>query len=264
MTKPVEITLPSRTFTCDKNGKASVIFTVTNIFDEDTELAASIYIDENEETAAQAEWFDIKVDSNWTLGSKTTEEVKVDVTIPNAQPMGDYKFKLTIYAKENPGDDFTTSEMVLVKKAEIPIVENEKKPFPWWIVAVVAALLVVVGIVWYIVSSEPEPKPEPITQVILPDVQKMKLSDALLKLNKKGLVVDISKIRKQFNNKLAEDIVVNQVPDPDKTKKVEKGSKVDLTVSTKLRIMVGKPIYFKPAKVQLYKSLQTRELEKIE
>ncbi|MCW8928898.1 MAG: hypothetical protein OQL19_01515 [Gammaproteobacteria bacterium] len=262
MTKPVEITLASRTFTCDDNGKASVIFTISNIVDADVGLAASIYIEENEETIAQKEWFDIKVDPDWTLGSKTTEDVKVDINIPKEQALGDYKFKLTIYAKENPGDDFTTSEMILVKKVEVvPEIKEEKKPFPWWIIAVVVALLIAIGVVWYVFGQESEPVVPPNNDVNYPKVEKLKLSDALNKLYKAGLEVDISKIKKQYNSKLAEEIVVIQLPDPDKTKKVKKGTMVDLTVSTKVKIMMTTPVFLQPIKVQQYKLLK-RELEK--
>ncbi len=272
MTKPVEITLASRTFTCDNNGKASVIFTVSNIIDLDVGLAASIYIEENEETISQKEWFDIKVDPDWTLGSKTTEDVKVEVTIPKEQSLGDHKFKLTIYAKENPGDDFTTSEMVLVKKVEVvPEIEEEKKPFPWWIVALVIALLIAGGVAWYVISNKSDHVNYPKVgksvisnksdHVNYPKVEKLKLSSALNKLHKAGLEVDISKIKKQYNSKLAEEIVVIQLPDPDKTKRVKKGSMVDLTVSTKMKIIMTKPVFLKPMKVQHYQLLK-RDLEK--
>ncbi len=262
MTKPVEITLASRTFTCDKNSKASVIFTISNIIDKDIDLAASIFIDEENESVAKEEWFDIKIEPNWVLGSKTTEEIKVEVTIPEAQELGDYKFKLTVYSKENPGDDFTSSEMVLVKKEEIIIADDEpKKSFPWWIVALVIALIVIAIIGWKVFSEDDKPLPPPVTEMTLPNVLKLKLSYAMDKINRAGFEVDTAKIERQYQKNMNEEIVIKQTP---KAGTVKKGTKVKLVVSTKTHMIIGKPVYILPAQLMKYEAIQSRNLEKIE
>lgn len=255
MTKPVEITLPERTFICDENSQASVIFTISNILDENVELAASIDIDENAENSMQKDWFDIKVDSDWSLDSKATEQVTVDVNIPDSQPLGDYRFKLTVYSKDNPGDDFTTSEMICVKKQKIVVEEIKDGKFPWWMVAVAALLVVVVGVTWYILSDKPVDE-----EVILPDVTTMKLSSALQKLNNADLEVDIAKIKKQYNKNLAEETVISQLPSPATTQKVKKGSKIILTISTKTLIVA--PVVLTVPQVKMYKALQYDNVRK--
>ena len=331
MTRPVEITLPERTFVCDENGKATVIFTISNISDEKLELATSLSFEDDTETPMQQDWFDIKVDPDWTLDSKATEQLTVNIQIPDKQPLGDYKFKLTVYSKDNPGDDFSTSEMVCVKKQQVVVPEVTDKKFPWWIVAVAVLLVIVAGVGWYystttelpdvtgqdlqsaqklledkdfivtlkrapvswavakqkhyknseVIEQVPDAKetsrvkkgseitlkivsilsrPEPGNKyVILPDVRTQKLLAALQKLNKAGLEVDLSKIKKKYNKNFPEDTVIEQLPDPSRTRRVRKGTKIILTISTKT--LIAKPMVLTAPQIKVYKTLQFRNIE---
>ncbi len=328
MTKPVEITLPERTFVCDEKGKASVIFTITNIMDKNIELATSIDIEDDAETTMQKEWFDVKVDPDWSLDSKATEQLTVNINIPDNQPIGDYKFKLTVYSKDNPGDDFSTSEMVCVKKQKVVVDEVSDKKFPWWIVAVAVLLIIIAGVGWYFATTVKLPdvtggdleaaenvldekelevtiervplswsqakrekvkngqvyaqKPDakevsrvkkgstitlkvasvsrPVNQYVkLPNVLRLKLLSALQKLNKAGLEADLSKIKKKYNKNLPEDTVIEQVPNPRTTRKVKKGTKIVLTISTRKLIMA--PVILTAPQIKMYKTLQLRNIE---
>ena len=327
MTKPVEITLPERTFICDENGKASVVFTITNISDESVELATSLDIEDDTETTMQKEWLDVKVESDWSLDSKATEQVTVNVNIPDTQALGDYKFKLTVYSKENPGDNFSTSEMICVKKQKVVVKEITDKKFPWWMVIAAVVLIIVAGAGWYFATTiklpdvigqslqsaralliekefnvttesinisssqakeekvengqvykqDPDAKDvsrvkkgstialkiasveKPVSQYIsLPNVTKMKLLAALQKLNKSGLEADLTKIKKQYNKTLAEDTVIGQIPNPKTTRRVKKGTKIILTISTKTMLMA--PVILTLPQIKMYKA-QFRNIE---
>ncbi len=330
MTRPVEITLPERTFICDEEGKVAVIFTITNISEEKIELATSLDFEDETETPMQQEWFDVKVDPDWSLDSKATEQLTVNIQIPDNQPLGDYKFKLTVYSKDNPGDDFSTSEMVCVKKQKVVVKEVTDKKFPWWIVAVALLLVIIAGAGWYystttelpdvtgqdlqsaqnllkdkdfivtiqktpvswaeaeqnnykngqVVEQVPDAKeasrvkkgseitlkvasvsrPKPVNLYVrLPNVLRLKLLNALQKLNKAGLEADLSKIKKKYNKNLPEDTVIEQLPNPLKTRRVKKGTKIILTISTKT--LIAKPMVLTAPQIKMYKTLQFRNIE---
>ncbi len=247
MSKPVEITLPERTFVCDENSKASVIFTVTNIIDDNVDLAASINVEDNDATKMQPEWLEIKLDSNWSLDAKATEEVTVNVTIPDDQPLGDYRFKLTVYSKENPGDDFTTSEMICVKKQKIVEKQVEiKKGFPWWMLAVAALFIVVGGVAWYFTST-----------TALPDVKGASSGEAREMLLDKDLEVIMETINftaaKAKAENVKDDHVYEQIPDAKETSRVDKGTKVTLKIASVSRstgpVVVG-PVVIDPVVIK--------------
>jgi hypothetical protein len=66
----------------------------------------------------------------------------VQITVPPGASAGDYTFRLDVVDLANPDDNFSEGPTVkFVVPAPVPV----KKPFPWWIVAVIVGILILVG-----------------------------------------------------------------------------------------------------------------------
>jgi hypothetical protein len=94
-----------------------------------------------------------------------TESVTVTVTAPAQMEAGTYSFQLRMLLGGGvPEEQYDDSQVVTYVVPDAPIIEGDakipaKKPFPWWIVAVIAGLivLVVIGVVAFVALREPDP-----------------------------------------------------------------------------------------------------------
>jgi len=111
---------------------------------------------------AKAAWFEIGGEKERSFAASETQKISVDIKAPANAPVGDYKFRLRVVNVNDPDNDYTDSPVVTFN---VPAVDGPP-PFPWWILAVVGAVLLVVvvgGVIAYVVFSGPG-------QVQVPDV----------------------------------------------------------------------------------------------
>ncbi|MGR9115876.1 MAG: PASTA domain-containing protein [Gammaproteobacteria bacterium] len=246
MTRPVEITQPSDFVSCDKDGKATVVFNVTDITGQEAKLGVKVVADE----PAQDSWFTLKTDSIWKLGANATDQVTVDINVPATAKPGKYNFRLVVYSFTLPGEIFTKGETVCCEVKEKKGPAPEPSPFPWWIVAVVAVLVLALG-GWGIWELTKEKQ----VLVPLPNVITKNSLAAQQELAKAGLQLDLENSSVEQTTEDAKvGTVLKQFPDPAETKEVEQGSKVRLVVAVKKPKFVIDRVWLNKQKLKMFSS----------
>ncbi len=185
MTSIVTVTPASQTVKASKDGVAEHAFSVTNITGAPLGIGAEVLV----EPPAQEGWFSIEGPAERQLAVNETDQITVKAKLPAGTAPGTYKFKLQVYstAKGRAGEDVTEGPTVSVEMPtpeEKPIRKQDevKKPFPWWIVAVAAAVVLLVGglVTWLVWPKGGE--------IVMPEVaKKMTIEDARKALKDLGL-----------------------------------------------------------------------------
>ena len=71
-----------------------------------------------------------------------SQQYVVQITVPPGASAGDYTFRLDVVDLANRDDDFSEGPTIkFVVPAPVPV----KRPFPWWIVAVIVGILILIG-----------------------------------------------------------------------------------------------------------------------
>jgi hypothetical protein len=98
-------------------------------------------------TAAAAPWLTLGGDAERDFAPGATQQYAVDVKVPPDAAPGSYSFRLDAVGVANPDEQYTQGPSVAFAVAPQPgPVETKKQPFPWWIIAVaIAAVLVIAG-----------------------------------------------------------------------------------------------------------------------
>ena len=99
---------------------------------------------------ASAEWFTIVGEPEREFAAAAAEQYRVQIAVPEAVTAGTYSFRLDMVEVENPDENYSQGPTVTL---EVQPAKPPPKPFPWWIVAAVAGILVVAAIVAFAVSS---------------------------------------------------------------------------------------------------------------
>jgi hypothetical protein len=97
-----------------------------------------------------AAWLTLTGQAEREFAASGTQQYAVRVAVPQDAPAGDYTFRLDMVGVNNPDEDLTQGPTVTF---QVPQPIEKKKPFPWWIVAVAAAVVIVAGIVLFLVLS---------------------------------------------------------------------------------------------------------------
>ena len=119
--------------------------------------------------AAQEAWFTIEGERERDFPAGQSQNGTVAIRIPAGTPAGEYRFRLRAVAVNDPDNDFTVSPVATVTVADAPVVAPKK--FPWWILGVLVALLVVGGIAAYFLTRPPgAPEVPEVATVAVPAV----------------------------------------------------------------------------------------------
>lgn len=225
MTRPVEITQPSDFVSCDNNGKATVVFNVTDITGQEAKLGVKVVAD----APAQENWFTLQNDSIWKLGANATDQITVGIHVPDKVAPGKYNFRLMVYSVAMPGELFTKGETVCCEVKEKVVEPEPVKKFPWWIVAVAVVVLAVGGWGLWALTRDKEPVMVPMPNVVSKNAlaAQQELAKAGLQLDLENSSVEETSVDSQVGT------VVKQLPDPKVTQEVEQGSLVSLVVAIK-------------------------------
>lgn len=184
MARDFAITTVKSQIELKKGKKSSVSYTVTN--STGNQLTARARISPLE--GADESWFTIEGESERDFAENDTQQYSVSVNIPAEIQSGSYKFKLDVFSVENPDEIFSEGPVIEILISEAPVDDNNNdKPFPLWIIAVIAAVILIgSGIIWYVVSNKPDPEPE-VVKIEIPDIIGKKYEQAFEILNSKGI-----------------------------------------------------------------------------
>jgi hypothetical protein len=133
----------------------AVVFTVTNVGEEDLQARISIPGDPAQlealkipaDRAAKSEWFsfDGTRERNFPAGAGTT--VGVTATAPAGTKPGDYLFCLQVASITDPDNDSARSPVITLSVAEQAPEPEKKPPTKWWLWILIAlAVLAALGV----------------------------------------------------------------------------------------------------------------------
>lgn len=134
-----------------ENGNATTVFTVTNTTSRPLRGVARI----KTMGSTEAAWIKIEGEAEHDFPAGGTHQYSVNFSkTPTAsQPAETFPFRFDAISTNNPDEDFTEGPIVTVEFPEKkePIV----KPFPWWIAAVAAVLLLLIGgvVLWRVLRN---------------------------------------------------------------------------------------------------------------
>ncbi|MDQ3896445.1 MAG: hypothetical protein M3326_04180 [Actinomycetota bacterium] len=99
---------------------------------------------------AEAAWLGVTGEAEREFANGASDQFTVQVTVPPTAPAGTYTFKPVAAAEDRPMEEFTDGPTLSVK-VEAP---DEKKPFPWWLVAVGVGVLLLAVLIIVLLSRD--------------------------------------------------------------------------------------------------------------
>lgn len=144
MPNPFSITTATDTVRLDAQGRGSTTYTVSNISRQLRRGRARLV----PSAPGQASWLSVDGEAERNFTADGTHQYTVRVAVPPGVPPGRSTFGLDVISVENPDEEWSQGPRV---GFEVAPSQPAKKPFPWWIVAVVLAVLLVGGLVLWLV-----------------------------------------------------------------------------------------------------------------
>uniref|UniRef100_B0T1E2 PASTA domain containing protein n=1 Tax=Caulobacter sp. (strain K31) TaxID=366602 RepID=B0T1E2_CAUSK len=155
--------------------KGVAVFGVTNKTGEGLTARFSVQVQGD----GKAEWYQVQGEPERPVAAGETQTITVVAKIPATAPAGQHRIKLRAVNVNDTDNDITdSSASVVTIPAPPPSKKPNPKPFPWWILAVVGGVLVVVigVIIAVVVMSGPK----------VPKVIGMDYAAAVAELKKHG------------------------------------------------------------------------------
>ena|GEM_PF-1238574 len=150
MPNPFSITAASDSIRLDAQGRGSTTFTVSNRSGQARRGRARLVPSD----AGQASWLSVDGEAERSFSPDGTQQYTVRVAPPPGAPVGRYTFGLDVISVENPDEEWSQGPKVAF---EVAASQPAKKPFPWWIVAVVIAVLLVAAVIGWLLSRGSKP-----------------------------------------------------------------------------------------------------------
>jgi serine/threonine-protein kinase len=146
MPGPFTVTAATNSVQLDSNRQSEAAFTVFNA--SGRPLRGQVRL--KAEDPAATGWLSLEGEAEQDFDIAAAKQFTVKIQAPpDAQP-GNYTFRLDVVGVENPDELYTEGPTVTFQVGEE---REETEPFPWWIVAVVAGVVVTAGIILAIVLS---------------------------------------------------------------------------------------------------------------
>jgi hypothetical protein len=207
--------------TCADNGTAEHVFNVKNATNKALKIGMQLSMSE----PVHEEWLKIEEPTEHSLDVETMTQVSVKIQVPPDCAPGKYGYRLRVFDPDQPGEIYTDGDMVYFevpekKAAVVEKAETGPKKFKWWIPAAIAAAVVVIGVVIWLVMS---------AGVKLPDFTQKEWTQAkaekFLEDNKLKYTLQL----KSDPNPGSEQEILGQVPPPDT--KAKEGDNVTLQIA---------------------------------
>jgi hypothetical protein len=150
MARVFVITAATTSAQLDASGRGEASFTVSNASGRPIRGRAFA----RAAGAAQAAWFRVSGDAERSFPVSGTHQLSVSIAVPPGSPAGTYSFRLDVVSAENPDEDFAEGPAV---SFEVAPSAPARTPFPWWILAAIAAILIVIGglVTWLLSGRQP-------------------------------------------------------------------------------------------------------------
>ncbi len=166
--------------TCADDGTAEHVFNVKNATEKTLKVGMQLSMQESTDAA----WLQIDGSTEHELAVETMTQVTAKIQVPSDCAPGKYSYRLRVYDPANPGEDYTDGDPVYFEVPEKKVVvpqkeENGKQPFKWWIPAAIAAAVIVIAVVVWVLW--------PASEIKVPQLKGMNLSAALQQISKSGL-----------------------------------------------------------------------------
>ncbi len=216
MPEPFTITATSNSIPLDPHRQGDTSFTVFNASGRPIRGQALL---RSEDPAAEA-WLSIAGEVERDFEIAAAQQMTVRIAVPPDAPAGLYPFRLDMVGTENPDEDYSRGPTVAFAVPE-PEAEPEKTPFPWWIVAATAGVLVVGGIIAAILLWP--------RNTHVPRVRGFTIAEATEEIEDARLQV-ASETREAFSDEIAEGLVVGT--EPSAREEVRRRTEVTLIVSS--------------------------------
>jgi hypothetical protein len=151
MPRAFDITAATESANLSASGQGEIAFTVSNALRAPVRARATVMV----EGQAQREWTSIAGEAERDFTPDGTQQFIVKIQTPPGTPPGRYTFYLLVSNVANPDEQYADGPTVsFVVPEPAPVV---KKAFPWWIVALVAGVLVIGGGVAAIIGGRSGP-----------------------------------------------------------------------------------------------------------
>jgi beta-lactam-binding protein with PASTA domain len=209
MSRVFAITSATNEVLLNPDAKGEATFTVTN--SSARSIRAQIKVRPLEE--GKIEWLSIvgETERDFTPGS--TQQVLVKVQIPTATPAAKYSFRVDVISVENPDEDYSEGPVVALR---IGLPPRPVRPFPWWILIVVSASLVLIsGLIYFLIPKN----------VVVPVVMNLPFGKAEELVRARGLIIEK---QSKEDPDAKEELVIDQDP---KEGSIKKGGIIKLTVT---------------------------------
>jgi hypothetical protein len=143
MANPFAITAASNSVSLRNDRTGQAAFTVFNASGRPIRGRARIVA---EDPTAEP-WLSLVGDAERAFGIAGTEQFVVQIEAPPTAPAGAMRFRLDMVDVENPDENYSRGPTVTF---QVPEPVAAPKPFPWWIVAVVAGIIVLIGVAFVV------------------------------------------------------------------------------------------------------------------
>ena len=138
MARVFAVTASTDRLRLDASGRGEVSFTISNT--EKRLLRSRVRVQPL--GAARADWFSLAGEADRDLAPDATHQVTVRVAAP-ATAAGTFTFQLRVVSIDNPDEDWTDGPVTAFEAAGAAKPPNGK--FPWWILLVVGAVVLIAG-----------------------------------------------------------------------------------------------------------------------
>jgi hypothetical protein len=176
MPGPFTITAATNSVQLDSNRQGEATFTVFNGSGRPLRGQARL----KAEDPAATGWLSLAGEAERDFDIAAAQQLTVQIQVPPDAPTGSYPFRLDMVGVENPDELYTEGPTVTFQVSEE---KEEEEPFPWWIVGVIAGVLVTAGIILAIVLSNGK------DTVTVPQVRGETIADAAQAIENEGLQI---------------------------------------------------------------------------
>lgn len=208
---------------CRAGESTTCVFNVANKTGERLRISIRVMA----EPPAKDSWFTIDGGNEHDLAPDVSDQITLRLKVPKDAAPGSSAFRVQVYSTADTEQSVDSPAVALEVPAPpgpTPEPGPEPKPapdkrFPWWVVAVVAGVLVLGGVLAAVFWPR---------GIEVPDVVGLSLDGAKDAIAEVGLAVALPPSTAETDQQ-APDTVLGQTPDPGA--KVKKGSEIKLTVA---------------------------------
>jgi len=138
--------------TCAEDGTAEHVFNVKNATNKALKIGTQLSMSD----PVHEDWLNIEGPAEHTLDVETMTQVSAKIRVPADCAPGKYSYRLRVFDPDQPGEVYTDGDPVYfeVPPKKAPVAEKAAtgpQKFKWWIPAAIAAAVVIVGVVVWLV-----------------------------------------------------------------------------------------------------------------